>query len=301
MIKMRTVKIKKADIKVPNTTAFQHSTPPEMPKMPCNMIAVARRGGGKSVAISNLVRMMNFDRVFLISPTASSNHSILQPLGIADDDIYEDLDCPNILRKVIEKGEAERDEYVAYLEAKKRYDTLMRLLGKDKETIPDELLEEFYGEEDFVMPTYKHGNRMPKLALIIDDAQNSKVFSGKSLPSLCIKHRHQFQLPKAHGGNSIGLSVFLMAQNYKSMGGGLPKPVRGNATGFLLFKNHSKKEKEFVAEEISFDDDKEKFIQMWDDVCDESPHAFLFVDMNPKQHHPSPYRSNFNKFILMDK
>ncbi len=297
---MRTVKIKKADIKVPNSTAFQHSSPPEMPKMPCTMIAVARRGGGKSVAISNLVRMMNFDRTFLISPTASSNYSILQPLGIDDDDIYEDLDCPNILNKVIEKGEAMRDEYVEYLDAKKRYEQLTKLLGDDGASIPDELLEEFYCQGDFKKPTYPYGDRMPKLALIIDDAQNSKVFSGKKLPSLCISHRHKFMIPKAHGGGAIGLSLFIMAQNYKSMGGGLPKPVRGNATGFMLFKNHSDKEKQFVAEELAFTDDKQGFIDMWEGVCDEAPHNFLFVDMNKKDHHPSPYRKNFNQFI-MDK
>lgn len=299
----KTVKLsKKTNIIVPDATAFQHQTDPEMPKMPCNVIAVARRGGGKSVAISNLVRMMKFDKIYLISPTASSNYTILSPLGIHDDDVYEDLDCPRVIDKVIDKVNAERDEYEEYLEKKKKWAKLSRMLNKDSiRQIPDDLIIDFFDGRDFKPPTYKYGNRMPRLALIIDDAQNSKVFSGKKLPSLCIKHRHQGQISKANGGGALGLSLFIMAQNIKSVGSGLPKPVRGNATGFLLFKNYSDKEKDFVAEELAFTDDKKGFIKMWDDVCDAAPHNFFFVDMNKKDHHLSPYRKNFNEFLMMEK
>jgi len=297
---MRTVKIKKAGIKVPNSTAFQHTTPPEMPRCPCNVIAVARRGGGKSVAISNLTRMMEFDRVFLISPTAKSNYSILQPLGIDEEDIYEDLNDPQILNHVIDKVNAERDEYVEFLDAKKRHAKFSKMLDNGGR-IPDELLEEFYHDEDFRAPKYKYGNRMPKMCLIVDDCQNSKVFSGKLFPSLVIKHRHTAQIPKEHGGGALGLSLMIMAQNYRSQGGGgLPKSVRNNATQVLLFKNYSDKEKAFVSEELAFTDDKQKFIDMWDSVCDSSPHAFLMVDLNKKPHHISPYRKNFDEFIMME-
>ncbi len=44
-----------------------------------------------------------------------------------------------------------------------------------------------------------------------------------------------------------------MAQNYKCVSGGLPEPVRGNATGWLLFKNFNEKEKAFVSEELAID------------------------------------------------
>jgi len=293
---MKTQKVPNSKIVVPKGTSGTYPTPPEMPKANGIFVAVARRKGGKSVAISNLVRMMGFDRVFLISPTASSNKAILDPLGIDPDDIYEDLDDKNVINYVIEKVNQERDAYEMYLEEIKKYKNFLKMLNDPGTVIPDEMLLQFYKGGMFQPPQHRWNGQKPKIALIVDDAQNSKVFSGKMLSNLCIKHRHYGQLSQ---GNAIGLSVFIMAQNYKCVSGGLPKPVRGNCCGWLLFKNFNEKEKQFVAEELSIDGiHKDDFIKMWDDVCDSEPHAFLFVDMDKKDHHPSSFRKNFDEFIV---
>ena len=294
---MKTLKISNANIVVPKGPSGVYETAPHLPKAHGIFVAVARRKGGKSVAISNLARMMNFDRIFLISPTATSNKAILDPLGIDLDDVYEDLEDKDVINKVIEKINAERDDYERYLDEMKKYKDFLKLLNNDSMSIPDEMLLQFYTGGMFKPPDTKYGGRKPMLAIIIDDAQNSKVFSGKSLPNLCIKHRHYGQLKE---GNALGTSVFIMAQNYKCLSGGLPKPVRGNATCWLLFKNFNETEKRFVAEELAIDNiGKDEFVEMWDQVCDQGPHNFLFVDMDKKDHHQSPFRRNFNEFLLL--
>jgi len=296
---MKTVKIKNTDIVVPKGPSGGYETAPELPKAHGIFVAVARRKGGKSVAVSNLARMMDFDRVFLISPTATSNKTILDPLGIDPEDIYEDLDDKNIINNVIEKINEERDDYENYLEQMKEYKKFLKMLNEPSVSIPDEMLLQFYHGGLFQPPQHRWNGKKPKLALIVDDAQNSKVFSGKMLSNLCIKHRHYGQLKE---GNAIGISVFIMAQNYKCVSGGLPKPVRGNATGWLLFKNFNEKEKQFVAEELAIDNiHKDDFIMMWDDICDSAPHTFLFVDMDKKDHHQSAFRKNFSEFIVRNK
>lgn len=296
---MKTVKIKNTDIVVPKGPSGVYDTAPELPKAHGIFVAVARRKGGKSVAISNLARMMNYDRVFLISPTATSNKTILDPLGIDPEDIFEDLDDKNIINNVIEKINEERDDYENYLEQMKEYKKFLKMLNEPGVSIPDEMLLQFYHGGLFQPPQHRWNGKKPKLALIVDDAQNSKVFSGKMLSNLCIKHRHYGQLKE---GNAIGISVFIMAQNYKCVSGGLPKPVRGNATGWLLFKNFNEKEKQFVAEELAIDNiHKDDFIMMWDDICDSAPHTFLFVDMDKKDHHQSAFRKNFSEFIVRNK
>ncbi len=296
---MKTQKIKNSNIVVPKGPSGVYPTPSEMPKAHGIFIAVARRKGGKSVAISNLARYMDYDRVFLISPTATSNKAILEPLNIDPDDVYEDLDDKDVINHVIEKINQERDQYEEYLEQMKKYKKFLHLLNDDQITfIPDEMLMDFYEGGLFKPPRPKYPGGKPKLALIVDDAQNSKVFSGKMLSNLCIKLRHYGGLKE---GNAVGISVFIMAQNYKCVSGGLPKPVRGNATGWLLFKNFNEKEKAFVSEELAIDNiGKEQFVNLWDSVCDSAPHSFLFVDMDKKDEHRSAFRKNFDEFLILD-
>ena len=296
---MKTLKIKNTDIVVPKGPSGVYDTAPELPKAHGIFVAVARRKGGKSVAVSNLARMMDYDRVFLISPTATSNKAILDPLKIGPEDVFEDLDDKNVINNVIQKINEERDEYEAYLEQMKEYKKFLKMLNEPTSMIPDEMLLQFYTNGLFQPPKHKWGGRKPKLALIVDDCQNSKVFSGKMLPSLCVTHRHYGQLKE---GNALGISVFIMAQNFKCVSGGLPKPVRGNATGWMLFKNFNDTEKKFVAEELAIDNiNKDDFISMWDNCCDSAPHTFLFVDMDKKAHHQSAFRKNFNEFIIPPK
>lgn len=293
---MKTLKIANSNIIVPKGASGVYPTPDEMPLAHGIFVAVARRKGGKSVAISNLVRMMGYDRIWLLSPTASSNKAILDPLGIQTEDIYEDMDDKDIINKVIAAMDKERDQYELYIEQMKKYKEFLKILNDKNTLIPDTMLMQFYQNGMFVPPVSKYSNGKPKFAIIVDDAQNSKVFSGKTLSNLCIKHRHISQLKE---GNALGTSVFIMAQNYKCVSGGLPKPVRSNCCGWLLFKNFNEKEKAFVAEELAIDDiGKEEFVSMWDEVCDSQPHTFLFIDMEKKAHHQSSFRRNFSEFIV---
>eukprot|EP00965_Chrysotila_dentata_P042361 1405298-Pleurochrysis_carterae.AAC.1 len=80
------------------------------PKAHGVFLAVAKRGGGKTVAMTNLMMMMNFDRIFAISPSMKSNKEMMKMLKIEEEDIYEDPDNPSSLEKIKQAIEAERDD-----------------------------------------------------------------------------------------------------------------------------------------------------------------------------------------------
>ena len=69
-------------IQVPQSKAFAYETAPDLPKLHQNMLIVGARGQGKTVAAVNILRMLPFDRIFVISPTMKSNAAIMKELKI---------------------------------------------------------------------------------------------------------------------------------------------------------------------------------------------------------------------------
>ena len=71
---MKTIKLdKNYDIKVPKTKAFTIETSPDLIKLHAVILANCKRGGGKTLSLTNLLRMMKddgvLDRLILVSPT----------------------------------------------------------------------------------------------------------------------------------------------------------------------------------------------------------------------------------------
>ena len=95
------------------SSAFKYETAQHLPKLHQNCILLGARGSGKGVAMSNLVKMLPFDRVLMISPTALSNKEILKDLNIAEEDIF-DPDDPESVKKVREIVEAEAADLERY-------------------------------------------------------------------------------------------------------------------------------------------------------------------------------------------
>ena len=56
---MKVKKINKFKTQLPSKTAFSIDTEPDFPKLHTLCIASGKRGGGKSVAIANLVKKMH--------------------------------------------------------------------------------------------------------------------------------------------------------------------------------------------------------------------------------------------------
>ena len=293
---MKTVKIQGATIKAPSGVSGNHNTPANCPKAHALTVLVGRSRAGKSVAAINLIKQMEYDRTILISPTADSNWDMLRELKVEDGDTFSDLNDPNIIQKVRDMVDQERDDYLQYHADLKKYKGLMKDIndGKNGRHL-DQYMLRFFKNGNFEKPTHKWGGKKPKIALLIDDCVQSKVF-GKALSSLCLLYRH---LGSVKGEGAIGISPFIITQVYKSAGGGgLPKPIRTNSTLWCLFKSYNEKEKQAVADDLSFGMDSESFVNMWDSVCDSKEYSFLFVDTSPKSHHLSQFRRCFDEFIV---
>ena len=293
---MKTVKIQGATIKAPSGVSGNHNTPANCPKAHALTVLVGRSRAGKSVAAINLIKQMGYDRTILISPTADSNWDMLRELKVEDGDTFSDLNDPNIIQKVRDMVDQERDDYLQYHADLKKYKGLMKDINEGKNGRHlDQYMLRFFKNGNFTAPTHRYGGKKPKIALLIDDCVQSKVF-GKALSSLCLLYRH---LGSIKGEGAIGISPFIITQVYRSAGGnGLPKPIRTNSTLWCLFKNYNEKEKQAVADDLSFGMDSESFVNMWDSVCDSKEYSFLFVDTSPKSHHLSQFRRCFDEFIV---
>jgi len=307
---MKVLKYNNLDIKVPKGNAFAHETPPLLPKCHGNFIVNAKRGSGKTVATSNLVKMMNYDKIIMVSPSIKSNRPILNMLKIDDDDIFEDVDDISVLDKIVKKIEFEKDDLQRYYEELEEYKHLMKTIqtGNPLTDIPKEQLTKFYDGVNFQPPEpTKYNNKVPKIAVVFDDCLGSQIYTKgiRKLNKMAIYHRHigQFDKP-VHGHTSVGCSLFFLVQSYRCSTGGLSKAIRNNCTCMLLWKSKNEKELAEIQEEMSGELAKDKFMKLYNYVFeseDTTPHDFMMIDLHKKDNHPSQFRKNFNQFLVLDK
>jgi hypothetical protein len=292
------------DIKVPNTSAFTISTRDDFIQLHAVILACAKRGGSKTTALSNLLRMMKdnnaLDRLIIVSPTYHNNKHYFEGLPIDEEnDIIEPE--VNTAQDLMDMLELEGEMYDEYIDKMKRYNELMKLLKdsrKNIDEIDDELLLEFDSMEK---PTYKYMRNgkahKPTIAIFFDDCQGSDLFKPKSkISNMVIKHRHS---GKTQDG-SIGCTLLFACQNYTSSSMGLPKSIRGNLTHMLLMKNKNMNELKLIAQECSGEVDEEQFFKLYDKALQEK-YDFLFIDFAKKKEHPSMFRRNFNEWLIPDK
>ena len=287
-------KIPNLDLKVPKANAFKYETHPDLPKLHQNMIFVGCRGSGKGVAMSNIIRMLPFDRVLIISPTVQSNKELLKDLNINEEDVF-DPDNKSAIQEVIDIVDKERDDLERYRYEMKLYQKFLKLLKEQTSIIPDEMLETFFREGDFKEPQHKYNGREPIIALIVDDCQSTPLFRDRKFQNLVIRHRHVGQFKE---GGALGISIFTCIQNYTSQGG-LPRAIRGNVTSMCIFSIKDEKQLDQIAGECSGEVDKTKFMEVYKTaIRDNLNHEFLFVDFNKKSNHISQFRRYFNEYII---
>lgn len=289
-------KISKMDIKPPKKKAFTIETDPDFIKLHTLCLASGKRGGGKSVAIANLVKKAKdknyYDRVYLITPTYHSNKEIWDIADIEEDDVYE----PTIdaLQKIIKLVEAEREEWDNFLFEKEMYKKFNSDMNKPLNNIEENDLMYYYEngllekENELGMPTWKYKKEEPpKLAVILDDTMGTDLMKPRGgLTNFCIKHRHI--------GKGLGISVFMLVQSYCSREG-VARPIRENTTHLLLFKCKDESQIKKIHTEIGSDVDMNKFDTMFK-YATADPFCFLFIDFSPKD--PSKtFRRCFNEYL----
>jgi hypothetical protein len=300
---IRSKNVKGLDIIPPKKSAFTKETPPEFPKMDTLLIASGRRGGGKSVAVSNYVRNLLekglLDRVLLITPTYYSNKEIWTPLDIdPNDDVFEpEID---VLKTIIEIVEQDKKEWEEYEELMRKYKEFKMLMKSDKpihQIDPMKLigfmeLGFLNGESgEITEPEWKYKHkRPPRYFLIIDDCMGTDLLKPRGrLTQFIIKHRHI--------ADGLGISVAMLVQSYCAIGG-LSRAIRENTTLLLLFKNTQEEQIKKIYSEVGDKESFEEFLKLFE-YATSKPFGFLVIDFSPK----SPelkFRSGWNEIITLD-
>ncbi len=295
---MRVKQINKFSTELPKKAAFSIETDIDFPKLHTLCIASGKRGGGKSVAIANLVRKAKakgyYDRVYLITPTYNSNKEIWNIADIADEDVYEP--CMTVLKTIIKNVETEKQEFEDFLKRKelfKKYQRDMQGVSFDKIRAQDlvSYLDNGFFEPDF-REKWKYGEeRPPRLAVIIDDCLGTDLMARRNagLTNLAIRHRHV--------GDGLGISIFMLVQSYCALGG-VARCIRENTTHLLLFKINDENQIKKVKEESDLPVTDEE----WTAMCTyahSKPFNFLFLDFSPKTE-CRRFRSGFDEYIVPD-
>ena len=291
---------KNLKIELPSSVRYRYETPEMMPNLATQLLCCGAKGSGKTIAIVNLVKKLEFDRVFLISPTAKSNHAILSMININPEDMYEDTEDLTIIDDIISKVEQEGIEYDEYHEKMKEYNEFIKKINNNEfNLISDNDLETFMNDSnEIVKPEHYLNGRRPKIALVADDILGSFLMSKgiRKVNNLAIKHRHIAPV-NAEGGGAIGISTFFLTQTFRCQTGGISKPIRSNCNSLIIFKTKNENEYNDLAEEVAGEIGKELFNKIYTMATDE-PHGFLFIDFNPKPQHPSRFRKNLDTFLI---
>ena len=295
---MKLKAINKFSTELPKKSAFTIETELDFPKLHTLCIASGKRGGGKSVAIANLIKKAKdknyYDKVYLITPTYNSNKQIWDIAGIEEADVYEpDM---GVLKTIIKNVEAEKADWEAFLSRKK----LMSKFKKDmKETPYDKigsrtLIE--YLDSGFFEPKIEDEwkykvEQPPRLAVIIDDSLGTDLMARRTagLTNLCIRHRHI--------ADGLGLSIFMLVQSYCALGG-VARAIRENCTHLLLFRINDENQIKKVKEECDLPCSDEEWLSMCKYAHD-IPFNFLMLDFVPKTE-CRRYRCGFDNYIITD-
>ena len=154
-----TVKASGMEIVLPNQKAFKFDTPEHCPKAHGVTLVIGKRGAGKTVAAVNLMEKMEFDRIFAISPSISSNLELMERLKLEPEDIYEDPDDLSAMDAIKEAVEKERDDLEDYWQRKLRFDRVEAELEKasDLLTFDEDRLLEFMVDGELKPPYHKWG------------------------------------------------------------------------------------------------------------------------------------------------
>ena len=258
-------------------------------------IASGKRGGGKSVAVANLVKKCKdkgyYDKVYLITPTYKSNKSIWDIADIEEDDVYEpDV---TVLKTITENVEQEKREWDEFLEKKKEYNKYKNdIHRKHINNIDEQDLVNYYdlGFMNGEKPEWKYKiERPPRLAVIIDDSLGTDLMAKRTagLVNMAIRHRHL--------GDGLGISMFMLVQSYCAQGG-VPRPIRENCTHLMLFKINDQKQIDKVKQECDLPVSDEE----WENMCNHAhsiPFNFLFIDFAHKK--PcQQFRSGFDNYLI---
>tara|TARA_R110000824_G_scaffold307891_1_gene495481 strand:- start:1227 stop:2204 length:978 start_codon:yes stop_codon:yes gene_type:complete len=285
-------------IKPPQKSAFTIKTPDNMPKMHQLLIASGRRGGGKSVAVSNHIKNLYdnkiIDRIILITPTYHSNAEIWKPLPIAEEDILDPSKF--VLKKVIKAIEGERKDWDDFKEIKRKYKVFKEMINSEDDIVtsmPPDVIEEFDRLNFFDQePFWKYRlTEPPRVYVVIDDCMGTPLLACPSagLTRFIIAHRHW--------GGGLGCSVAMLVQSYSGIGA-IARPIRENCTLLLLFKCIQDVQLKRIFSEVIGDEmTEEEFLELFHHACAEQ-FGFLTIDFSAEDKQKM-FRKCFDTYLAL--
>jgi hypothetical protein len=259
--------------KVPHHPNEVHRIPlPDgVPRPPILGLYVAKRGQGKSTAAVRLLsyyanykpEVFQKELIFVISPTAESQHHLWDHVGIPKDNIFvaaTAVEVKSIVDRITAILKDAKEKYDADQEYIKAYE---RLIDGDFLTTREEYVLESRGAEELKDPA-----PWPRPCLMLDDLSHMKVLDKPWFVSLCLRHRH------IAGG--VSLSMIIICQ---SLHGGLSRVVRQNCSLICLFSTHDKTALDDLYRECSHLLDQDEFEALFH-AATEDFHSFLAVDLS---------------------
>jgi hypothetical protein len=135
--KMKTKTCPGLGIQPPKKGAFTIETEPDFFRMHMLALFSGKRGGGKSVAVANLIRLCKergyLDRVILITPTFESNKEIWAICGVTKlgPDVMEPT--REVLAQVTAAIEAEADDWDRFQQEKREWQRVQGDLASGKD------------------------------------------------------------------------------------------------------------------------------------------------------------------------
>ena len=184
--------------------AFSLETPPEHIKLHAIVLAVAKKQSGKSFLLTNILSQLqkagSIQRIIVVSDTFDSNKKMMDDLNIRPGDVYSPSD-PDVVTKITDTINAERDDLQRYRDEMKRYKELdKRLMNASvwDDYLTPELLSLYNPDTDeFEEPKHWLNGKRVGIAVLADDVQSTPLLSNKAWRNLCIKHRHIGAFPDA--------------------------------------------------------------------------------------------------------
>lgn len=234
--------------------------------------------------------------MLLISPTYQSNIPQYEGLPLDPSDVFTP-DDPEAIEKIIDLVEKEREEYDSYWEKMDVWKQMRKAMKEikwqeDIMKLDPELLLKAYEFQclDEQPPQHKYGGKKPIIHVLVDDGQSTSLMGSRKFLNFITRHRHI----GARNGDRLGVSLYIMCQNYKAAQGGLPKVVRENATVLLLFKTQNFEVIKGIGQEIADDVPFSEFLRVYGHAINGNDHGFLTIDYNCKTHR---FRSGFDEYI----
>jgi len=284
---------------IPSIVKDKPKVPDWLSQVPAIFFFFGDTGKGKTnaclVLVEAYIKEGAFTHVFIISPTYDQNKAF-DVLGVPPERVWKgpqalhnSVQCFLAADKAVEQLAIDYAKYEEWRDAHARY-TKYFYTGYPKDFPHAQKMrdENIVHKHDYKPPPFMP---RPRPAMIIDDLASNAIYDRNS-PLLyhVLTYRHIY---------GIGLSLFLLVQNYK----GIEKKIRQNVKQFLLWHTHDSTQLAAVGEEISAGVPVQQFYEMFERATNKNYNNgegwhFLKIDMET-QNEALMFTRDFDTTIRM--